>query len=80
MEQQLSPFECAISEVMARFEEEMNAKNEAYLFIMESGNFQRFYDWKQQRGDGRTAADTHAEVVAALGNVAEQLMTPQGRA
>ena len=80
MEQQLSPFECAIGEVMAQFEEEKNAKNEAYLFIIESGNFQRFYDWKQQRGDGSTAADTHAEVVAALGNVAEQVITPQGEA
>lgn len=73
MEQQLSPFECAISEVMARFEEEMNAKNEAYLFIMESGNFGHYSEWVKQRHlDGRTAATAHAECVLTLSELATE--------
>ncbi len=63
MEKKLTTFASVIDEVVTRFEEEKNAKNEAYLFIIESGNFQRFYDWKQQRGDGSTAADTHTRGV-----------------
>lgn len=44
-----SPFGGLLNQIETALETEMNAKNEAYLFIIKSGNFERFRDFVMQR-------------------------------
>lgn len=48
-----SPFQGLLNQIKTALETEMNAKNEAYLFIIKSGNFERFRDFVMQRKDDR---------------------------
>lgn len=43
-----SPFQGLLNQIKMALETEMNAKNEAYLFIIQSGNFERFRDFVMQ--------------------------------
>lgn len=43
-----SPFQGLLNQIKTALETEMNAKNEAYLFIIQSGNFERFRDFVMQ--------------------------------
>lgn len=55
------------SDLKERFEEEKNLKNEAYFFIIESGNFDNFKNWiKDRRGNGQTAATAHKDCLLYL--------------
>jgi hypothetical protein len=61
-----------LNQVRAALETEMNLKNEAYLFILQSGNFENYREWtKQRHADGRTAATAHAECVLTLAMAAD---------
>lgn len=67
MEQHTTPYQGLINKVRAALETETNAKNEAYLFILQSGNFENYREWiKQRQADGRTAATAHAECVLTM--------------
>lgn len=48
-----SPFQGLLNQIKMALETEMNAKNEAYLFIIQSGNFERFRYFVMQRKDER---------------------------
>ncbi|MBQ2188212.1 MAG: hypothetical protein II401_06600 [Bacteroidales bacterium] len=48
MKNTISPFQGLLDQVKEALETEMNAKNEAYLFIIQSGNFERFRDFVMQ--------------------------------
>ena len=50
------------NELKAKFEQEKDLKNEAYFFIIESGNFGNFKNWVYDRHEnGLTAATAHKE-------------------
>ena len=55
------------NELKAKFEQEKDLKNEAYFFIIESGNFDNFKKWiDNRRNNGQTAATAHKECVFAI--------------
>ena len=73
MEQHTTPYQGLLNQVREALETETNAKNEAYLFIIQSGNFGHYSEWvKQRRLDGRTAATAHAECVLTLSELATE--------
>ena len=56
----------------ADYQREKDLKNEAYFFIIESGNFDNFKNWVYDRhADGLTAATAHKECLMFLGGVKE---------
>lgn len=62
------------NELKAKFEQEKDLKNEAYFFIIESGNFDNFKKWiDNRRQDGLTAATAHAETICFLSGAKETI-------
>lgn len=62
------------NELKAKFEQEKDLKNEAYFFIIESGNFDNFKKWiDSRRQDGLTAATAHAETICFLSGTKETI-------
>jgi len=60
------------NQLRADYQKEMDLKNEAYFFIIESGNFDNFKNWVYDRhADGLTAATAHKECLMFLGGVKE---------
>lgn len=58
------------NQLRADYQKEKDLKNEAYFFIIESGNFDNFDNFKKwidnRRQDGLTAATAHAECICFL--------------
>lgn len=55
------------SRLKAKFEKEKDLKNEAYFFILESGNLDNFKNWvTDRRQDGLTPATAHDEILLFL--------------
>lgn len=61
-----------INKLQNDYQREKDLKNEAYFFIIESGNFDNFKNWVyDRRADGLTAATAHKECLMFLGGVKE---------
>lgn len=56
-----------VAALQSCYQTEMDAKNEAYLFIIESGNYDNYKDWTYaRRAMGKTSNTAHAECLPAL--------------
>jgi hypothetical protein len=74
---QLEELQNRLDATRMSFEIEKNAKNEAYLFILQSGNFERYSEWtKKRRQQGKQASEAHGDCIIEFAMLAQQATEP----